>query len=106
MSQVNTKTTEDINKIITQLHKKKENFQCFECREKVFIFKNKGTTYIVVNLGTFVCAKCAGIIRELNYFVKGIGLSNFKESEAKFLFEMGNEVKNFIKKECKENLAR
>lgn len=54
---------------------------------------NKGTTYIVVNLGTFVCSKCAGIIRELNYFVKGIGLSNFKEAEVKLLQEMGNEVK-------------
>ncbi len=58
-----------------------------------------------MNLGTFVCAKCSGIIRELNYFVKGIGLSNFKESEVKFLLEMGNEVKNLLKKECEESMA-
>jgi hypothetical protein len=37
--------------------------------------------------------------------VKGIGLSNFKESEVKFLLEMGNEVKNLLKKECEESMA-
>jgi len=52
----------------------------------------KGTTYIVINLGTFVCATCAGMIRELNFSVKGIGISNFKENEINFIKEMGNEV--------------
>ncbi len=42
--------------------------------------------------GTFVCSKCAGIHRELNTKVKGIGVCNFDDKEIAFLNKMGNDV--------------
>jgi len=42
--------------------------------------------------GTFVCSKCAGIHRESNTKVKGIGVCNFDDKEIVFLNKMGNDV--------------
>ena len=47
--------------------------------------------------GTFVCSKCAGIHRELNTKVKGIGVCNFDDKEIAFLNKMGNDVIKFLK---------
>jgi hypothetical protein len=47
-----------------------------------------------VNFGTFVCSRCAGIHRELNYKVKGIGVSNFSDEELIKLSKIGNDVLN------------
>lgn len=58
-----------------------------------------------MNLGTFVCSKCVEMIRELNYPVKGIGLSNFKEEEINFINEMGNEVIMNNNKERKKDMV-
>jgi len=43
-----------------------------------------------MSLSTFVCTRCAGIVQELHYLVKGVGLSTFKDKEVLFLEEMGN----------------
>jgi hypothetical protein len=71
-------------KVLETLHKRKENTVCFDCREK-------GTTFVNITIGTFVCTKCAGLLRELNFAVKGLGVSVLKDKEISFIEEMGNE---------------
>lgn len=73
-----------MNKVLDSLHKRKENSICFDCYEK-------GTNFVNVTLGTFVCTKCAGLLRDLNYSVKGLGVSIIKDKEVAKLEEMGNE---------------
>ena len=75
----------DMCKVLESVHKRKENSICFECREK-------GTPFLNLSLGTFVCTTCAGLLRELNFAVKGIGVTVLKEKEVNFIEEMGNEV--------------
>ena len=69
---------------IEQLKKKPCNKSCFDCGEK-------GTTYVCMNFGTFICSRCAGLLRELNFKVKGTGVSIFKDAELDFLEENGND---------------
>jgi len=71
-------------KVLESLHKRKENSLCFDCREK-------GTPFINITIGTFVCTKCAGLLRELNFAIKGIAVSILKDKEVLFMEEMGNE---------------
>ena len=56
---------------------------------------------MVLNFGTFVCSNCAGIHREFNYKVKGLGVSNFTEKEISFLQENGNLVNYLVTKNAK-----
>jgi len=53
--------------------------------------EKKGTTYAVMSFGTFVCTRCSGLHRDLNYKVKGIGVSNFSEAELALLTTVGND---------------
>lgn len=46
-----------------------------------------------MSFGTFVCSRCAGLLRDLTYKVKGIGVCNFSDQELAFLNKMGNDVK-------------
>ena len=68
----NQKKTEDPNKTIETIRKKGGNKQCFDCDEM-------GTTFLVVNLGVFVCTSCSGLHREIHHKVKAFGVSNFTE---------------------------
>ena len=61
-----------------------ENKKCFDCHEK-------GTMYVVLNFGVFVCSTCAGIHREMNHKVKGISLCTFSDAEIKDITKNGNE---------------
>ena len=71
---------------IDSLRLLQENKSCFDCHEK-------GTMYCVMApFGVFVCSACAGIHREFSHKVKGISMSNFTETETKFLAENGNKV--------------
>lgn len=74
----------DFSADIKKLQLSDYNKKCFDCGEL-------GTTYFVVNFGTFVCSKCAGILRELNFKVKGINVSIFTEKEKRIAEIMGNE---------------
>lgn len=58
----------------------------------------------MTNIGIFVCSRCAGLHRELNHKVKGLGLCTFSNDEVEFLSKWGNEVRVEIKVECKECL--
>lgn len=74
----------DLSAQLDLIKKRGGNKQCFDCGEK-------GTTYAVMNFGTFVCSRCAGLLRELNYKVKGTGVSIFTEKEISALEAMGND---------------
>ena len=69
---------------LERLKNKPYNKTCFDCGEK-------GTTYVSMSFGTFICSRCAGLLREMNFKVKGTGVSIFKASEVDFLEKMGNE---------------
>ena len=62
------------------------NKKCFDCHQK-------GTMYVVMNFGVFICSNCSGIHREMNHKVKGINMCNFTEVELAFLIENGNAVR-------------
>ena len=70
---------------LDKIKKREENKKCFDCGEK-------GTTYVCIDFGTFICSRCAGILRELNYKVKGTGVSIFNQKEIDILEKNGNEV--------------
>ena len=74
----------ELTKRLEEIKKRTPNKTCFDCGEK-------GTTYAAMDFGTFICSRCAGLLRELNFKVKGTGVSIFKEKEIDFLDKMGNE---------------
>ena len=75
----------ELSKKLDKLKNIEENKKCFECEEK-------GTTYVCTNFGTFVCSRCAGLLRELNYKVKGTSVSIFNQKEIEFLEKNGNKI--------------
>ena len=79
-----TTSKTDLTARLEQIKKRNPNKTCFDCGEK-------GTTYAAMNFGTFVCSRCAGLLRELNFKVKGTGVSIFTEKEIDLLDTVGNE---------------
>ena len=75
---------EDYSKKIELFKKKGNNSKCFECNQK-------GTTYICISFGTFVCSECAGVLSNLNYKVKGLGVATFNKNEYEFIIKNGND---------------
>ena len=78
-------SAKEISLKINKMKQNDENKKCFECGEK-------GTSYICTNFGTFICSRCAGVLRELNFKVKGIGLTVFNEKEMEIIEKNGNEI--------------
>ena len=68
---------------VEKAHKLQCNRSCFDCKEK-------GTNYVVLNFGIFVCSSCSGLHRELCHKVKGLGMSNFSEKDAEMIEQWGN----------------
>lgn len=60
----------DTAKQIEDLRKIPTNKKCFDCG-------HSGTTYVIVNIGIFVCTVCAGVHREFSHRAKGLSMSNF-----------------------------
>jgi len=77
-------SSQNLTKRLEEIKNRTPNKTCFDCGEK-------GTTYAAMDFGTFVCSRCAGLLREINFKVKGTGVSIFKEKEIDFLDKMGNE---------------
>ena len=75
---------EDYSKKIEIFKKKGNNIKCFECNQK-------GTTYVCLSFGTFVCSGCAGILSNLNYKVKGLGVATFNKNDYEFIIQNGND---------------
>ena len=73
----------DNNKIVSELRKETANKSWFDWGEK-------GVNYIVLDFGTFVCNSCSGIHREMNYKVKGMGMSNFNDKDVEKIQSWGN----------------
>ena len=76
---------EDYIKKLEEFKKKGNNMKCFECNQK-------GTTYICITFGTFVCSDCAGVLSHLNYKVKGLGVATFNKNEYEFILKNGNDI--------------
>ena len=60
------------------MRKKSYNKTCFDSGAK-------GVNYVVTDFGIFVCSSVAGIHRQLNHKVKGLGMSNFTEKDVEKL---------------------
>ena len=77
-----------------EIRKLKCNMKCFDCHEKVILSFSylKGTTYVVMDFGVFICSACSTYHREMNHKVKGIAMCNFSDKETQFLQENGNDV--------------
>ena len=69
-------SVKEISLKLDKIKKREENKKCFDCGEK-------GTTYVCIDFGTFICSRCAGILRELNFKVKGTGWQNIKKIKIK-----------------------
>ena len=78
-------SVKELSQKLDKIKKREENKKCFDCGEK-------GTTYVCIDFGTFICSRCAGILRELNFKVKGTGVSIFNQKEIDNLEKNGNEV--------------
>ena len=78
-------SVKELSQKLDKIKKREDNKKCFDCGEK-------GTTYVCIDFGTFICSRCAGILRELNYKVKGTGVSIFNQKEIDILEKNGNEV--------------
>ena len=78
-------SVKELSQKLDKIKKREENKKCFDCGEK-------GTTYVCIDFGTFICSRCAGILRELNFKVKGTGVSIFNQKEIDLLEKNGNEV--------------
>ena len=78
-------SVKELSQKLDKIKKREENKKCFDCGEK-------GTTYVCIDFGTFICSRCAGILRELNFKVKGTGVSIFNQKEIDILEKNGNEV--------------
>ena len=78
-------SVKEISMKLDKIKKREENKKCFDCGEK-------GTTYVCIDFGTFICSRCAGILRELNFKVKGTGVYIFNQKEIDLLEKNGNEV--------------
>ena len=78
-------SVKELSQKLDKIKKREENKKCFDCGEK-------GTTYVCMDFGTFICSRCAGILRELNFKVKGTGVSIFNQKEIDILEKNGNEV--------------
>ncbi len=56
------------------------------------LITTKGTTYLVLNYGIFVCTSCSGLHREINNKVKAFGVSNFTDRDIELVLKSGNDV--------------
>jgi Putative GTPase activating protein for Arf len=65
------------------------NKQCADCTTRL-------PQCVNLTIGTFICMVCAGIHRELNMRVKGVGASTFTQEEVDKLRETSNEQINTI----------
>jgi len=82
------KLDEKHEKILTAEARKPENAECFECTQK-------GPFNVVLDLLTFVCQDCAGILRgsPFNFRIKGILASSFTQEEVKRITTEGGNAR-------------
>jgi len=76
-------SVKELSQKLDKIKKREENKKCFDCGEK-------GT--ICIDFGTFICSSCSGILRKLNFKVKGTGVSIFNQKEIDILEKGGNDA--------------
>ncbi|KAL5005256.1 hypothetical protein ScPMuIL_018712 [Solemya velum] len=73
-------------KMLREMAALPHNKQCFDCHQR-------GPTYVNMQIGSYVCTACSGILRGLNppHRVKSISMASFSPDEMEFLKCHGNE---------------
>ncbi|XP_071523828.1 uncharacterized protein [Panulirus ornatus] len=73
-------------KTLRELGSQPSNRTCFDCHQR-------GTTYINMTVGSFVCTSCSGILRGLNppHRVKSISMASFTQEEIEQIKSKGNQ---------------
>lgn len=87
MAKKSTKQEEKMLQEIRKLSKLEANKTCVDCPEKM-------PSYINSTHNTFVCTKCSGIHRELQFKVKGISMTVFTPEDVQAMQHGGNAVHN------------
>eukprot|EP00092_Neocalanus_flemingeri_P001936 GFUD01002067.1.p1 GENE.GFUD01002067.1~~GFUD01002067.1.p1 ORF type:complete len:886 (-),score=184.00 GFUD01002067.1:1005-3662(-) len=61
------------------------NKRCFDCEQR-------GPTYVNMTIGSYVCAKCSGMLRGINppHRIKSISMSSFTSEEVEMVRSKGN----------------
>jgi len=83
------KTQETPEDALRQLQRNAPNKKCADCGERL-------PQNIDLTVGVFICISCAGIHRELNNRVKGIGHSSFTQEEVDKLKTTDNDKVNAL----------
>jgi hypothetical protein len=78
---------EKITDELKKLSKVEFNKTCAECPERM-------PGYVNLSHKTFVCTKCAGVLRDLQLKIKGISMSKFKQQYLDEMSSGGNEAHN------------
>lgn len=79
-------------KIIMELKKLSKldfNKTCCECPERM-------PGYVNLSHKTFVCTKCAGVLRDLQFKIKGISMSKFTQEDLNGMASGGNAAHNAV----------
>ncbi|CAL4105068.1 unnamed protein product, partial [Meganyctiphanes norvegica] len=73
-------------KFLRELGSQPANRTCFDCHQR-------GTTYINMTVGSFVCTSCSGILRGINppHRVKSISMASFTPEEITQIKSKGNQ---------------
>ena len=77
------KEKERIEAEIRKISKLTENKFCIDCNEKMPAYAN-------MSHFTFVCTRCSGLHRELQFKIKGISMSSFTQEDVQALGRGGN----------------
>lgn len=78
---------EKITAELKKLSKVEGNKTCAECPERM-------PGYVNLSHKTFVCTKCAGVLRDLQFKIKGISMSKFTQQDLDEMLSGGNEGHN------------
>jgi hypothetical protein len=80
---------ERITAELKKLSKVESNKTCCECPERM-------PGYVNLSHKTFVCTKCAGILRDLQFKIKGISMSKFTQQDLDEMSTGGNAAHNAV----------
>ena len=84
------KAQESPEQILRSLQRLAPNKRCADCNSKL-------PSCVNLTVGTFICISCAGIHREHNHRVKGIGHSSFTPEEAEQMKLIAGGLRPFLR---------
>ena len=89
MSKTKISADEKITMELKKLSKVESNKTCCECPERM-------PGYVNLSHKTFVCTKCAGVLRDLQFKIKGISMSKFTQQDLDEMSSGGNAAHNAV----------